>query len=421
MNKIKYTMILIIIIITLCFNNYVFADDEDEDLNLEEVEEVILESSTIPTEEPKINARSAIIYDRESNEIIWGKNENDKRAMASTTKIMTAIVVLENSNLSDIVTISKKAAGTGGSRLKINTTDKITVNDLLYGLMLRSGNDCAVALAEHVGGSIEEFANLMNNKAKSLGLLNTNFVTPHGLDDENHYTTAYELAVLTNYALNNETFAKIVNTKSISISINGKPRVIGNTNELLGSLQGVDGVKTGFTGNAGRCLVTSCSRQGGQIITIVLGCDTKKQRTSDSIKLIEYAFKNYSRINLKEKIEKEFENWKHINSNRIYINKAEKQQIELKLENINKEKIPIKIGEEKDIKIEINAIYQYEAPVQKGTKIGNIVVKKKDKIIETIDIISVNTIEKKHISHYFKELLGTIVNLDFYTFFVSHH
>lgn len=421
MNKIKYTMILIIIIITLCFNNYVFADDEDEDLNLEEVEEVILESSTIPTEEPKINARSAIIYDRESNEIIWGKNEHDKRAMASTTKIMTAIVVLENSNLSDIVTISKKAAGTGGSRLKINTTDKITVNDLLYGLMLRSGNDCAVALAEHVGGSIEEFANLMNNKAKSLGLLNTNFVTPHGLDDENHYTTAYELAVLTNYALNNETFAKIVNTKSISISINGKPRVIGNTNELLGSLQGVDGVKTGFTGNAGRCLVTSCSRQGGQIITIVLGCDTKKQRTSDSIKLIEYAFKNYSRINLKEKIEKEFENWKHINSNRIYINKAEKQQIELKLENINKEKIPIKIGEEKDIKIEINAIYQYEAPVQKGTKIGNIVVKKKDKIIETIDIISVNTIEKKHISHYFKELLGTIVNLDFYTFFVSHH
>lgn len=421
MNKIKYTMILIIIIITLCFNNYVFADYEDEDLNLEEVEEVILESSTIPTEEPKINARSAIIYDRESNEIIWGKNEHDKRAMASTTKIMTAIVVLENSNLSDIVTISKKAAGTGGSRLKINTTDKITVNDLLYGLMLRSGNDCAVALAEHVGGSIEEFANLMNNKAKSLGLLNTNFVTPHGLDDENHYTTAYELAVLTNYALNNETFAKIVNTKSISISINGKPRVIGNTNELLGSLQGVDGVKTGFTGNAGRCLVTSCSRQGGQIITIVLGCDTKKQRTSDSIKLIEYAFKNYSRINLKEKIEKEFENWKHINSNRIYINKAEKQQIELKLENINKEKIPIKIGEEKDIKIEINAIYQYEAPVQKGTKIGNIVVKKKDEIIETIDIISVNTIEKKHISHYFKELLGTIVNLDFYTFFVSHH
>lgn len=117
----------------------VFADDEEEvDSNANEIQELIVESATKPTEEPQINARAAIIYDRTTKEIMWGKNETDKRAMASTTKIMTAIVVLENSNLSDIVTISKKAAGTGGSRLKINTGDKISVRDLLYGLMLRS-------------------------------------------------------------------------------------------------------------------------------------------------------------------------------------------------------------------------------------------------------------------------------------------
>lgn len=133
----------------------------------------------------------------------------------------------------------------------------------------------------------------MNKKAEELGLKNTNFVTPHGLDNEEHYTTAYELAVLTDYALQNSKFANIVNTKNTIININGVNREISNTNELLGNLNGVNGVKTGFTGNAMRCLVTSCTREGNQIITVVLGADTKKQRTSDSIKLIEYAFKEY--------------------------------------------------------------------------------------------------------------------------------
>ena len=152
-----------------------------------------------------------------------------------------------------------------------------------------------MALAQQVGGSIEGFANLMNKKAEELGLKNTHFVTPHGLDDANHYTTAYELAVLTDYALNNAMFRKIVNTQNINIMINGVSRNISNTNELLGYMPGVDGVKTVFTNGAGRCLVTSCTRNSNQIITVVLGCDTKKQRTLDSSKLIEYAFENYTR------------------------------------------------------------------------------------------------------------------------------
>lgn len=409
----KLVSIIFIIIFFICSINvnYVFADDEDEeDINGIELQQLIVESAAKPTDGPQINARAAIIYDRTSKKIMWGKNENDKKAMASTTKIMTAIVVLENSDLSDIVEVSKKAANTGGSRLKINTGDKISVRDLLYGLMLRSGNDAAVALAEYVGGSLEGFAILMNNKAKELGLKDTNFVTPHGLDDNNHYTTAYELAIITDYALDNENFAKIVNTKNCDITINGVSRNISNTNELLGNLNGVNGVKTGFTGNAGRCLVTSCTRDGNQIITIVLGCDTKKQRTSDSTKLIEYAFNNYERVNLEEIIQKEFENWKQINNSRIYINKATSQSIKLGLDEIKNKIIPIKNGEQKNINIEINAIYTYEAPLLQNTKMGNLVVKKNNEVIEIVDIICERDVSKKNIIDYFNLFLYNISN-----------
>lgn len=252
----------------------------------------------------------------------------------------------------------------------------------------------------------------MNKKAEEIGLKNTHFVTPHGLDDIEHYTTAYELAVLTDYALKNETFSKIVNTKSTTISINNVPRSIYNTNELLGTLNGVDGVKTGFTNNAGRCLVTSCTRDNNQIITVVLGCDTKKQRTSDSMKLIEYAFKNHTRVNLEEKIKIEFEKWKQINSERIYINKGEKTKVELELKEIHKKQLPIKIGEENNIGIETNAIYEYDAPVIKNTKIGNIVVKYNNKVVESVDIMCSRNVEKKGIFSYFKELLSVIPNYE---------
>lgn len=408
-NKYKYVIILTLII--LMFNCIiVFADDTDEeDLQLNEIQQAIVETTSNKAEEPNINARSAIIFDRTTKKMMWGKKENDVRAMASTTKIMSCIVILENSNLKDIVTISKKAANTGGSSLKINTGDKITVNDLLYGLMLRSGNDAAVALAEHVGGSIEGFALLMNNKAKELGLKNTNFVTPHGLDNNEHYTTAYELAIITDYALNNKKFAQIVNTKSTTIYINGLARTIANTNELLGSLNGVDGVKTGFTGNAMRCLVTSCTRNGNQIITVVLGSDTKKQRTLDSIKLIEYAFKNFERINIEEIAKKEFENWKQINVGRIYINKAQKQYMQVELKDIENKVIPMKIGEEKDINIEINCIYEYEAPVMENTKVGNLIIKKNEEIIEVVDIVCAKIVERKNIYSYFTYFLNEIL------------
>ena len=229
MKKIFYS-ILVFLLILLNFST-VCADDVDNEVDFEDTIEV---TASNVSELPKTNSRRYIVYDRISKSMIIGKNEDIKSAMASTTKIMTTIVILEKADLNETVTVSAKAGGTGGSRLGLKRGDKASVRDLLYGLMLRSGNDAAVALAEHVGGSVKEFAELMNEKAIELGLTNTHFVTPHGLDDANHYTTALELAKLTDYAMNNETFSKIVGTKSITIYINNQPRQINNTNELLG-------------------------------------------------------------------------------------------------------------------------------------------------------------------------------------------
>ena len=255
----KLKVINILVILIILFNScIVFADLEDdkEQINIREIKEELVETAKTLNNEPKLNSRVALVYDRSSGRVLYEKNGNKQTPMASTTKIMTAIVVMENSNLSDIVTIDSKSAGTGGSRLGLKKNDKITVNDLLYGLMLRSGNDSAVALAIHIGGSIEGFAEMMNQKAKELKLINTHFVVPHGLDKEGHYTTAYELAKIADYALKIDKIKEIVSTKTCTISINNKPKIITNTNELLGSVNGVYGVKTGFTTGAGRCLVS---------------------------------------------------------------------------------------------------------------------------------------------------------------------
>ena len=376
-----------------------YADDS----NIEEDEELpeLVMATSDSAEEPNINSRAAIIYDRNSKEIIYGKEENTKRKMASTTKILTSIVVIENGNLSDTVTASKKAAGTGGSRLGLKVGDKATVQDLLYGLMLRSGNDAAVALAEHVGGSIEGFAQKMNDKAKELDLKCTHLVTPHGLDNDDHYTTAYELAKITDYALNNKIFANIVGTKSCTIHINNNPRNLSNTNELLGNLPGVYGVKTGFTNGANRCLVTATKSENIDIITVVLGADTKKFRTSDSIKLINYAKNNYKNVEIKSKINEEFEKWKQNEENKIYVNKGEKDYLDIEIENIDKSYITVKNNQENDIKINIQSVNILEAPIKNNTIVGviNVTVGNQKKLI--LNIITKEDVSKKNIVNYF--------------------
>lgn len=403
MKKIFYS-ILIFLLILLNFST-VCADDVDNEADFENTVEV---TAANVSELQKTNSRRYIVYDRISKSMIIGKNEDVKSAMASTTKIMTTIVILEKTDLDETVTVSAKAGGTGGSRLGLKRGDKASVRDLLYGLMLRSGNDAAVALAEHVGGSVKGFAELMNEKAAELGLTNTHFVTPHGLDDANHYTTALELAKLTDYAMDNETFAKIVGTKSTTIYINNQPRQINNTNELLGVLNGVVGVKTGFTNNAGRCLVTETKRNNMDIITIVLGADTKKDRTKDSVNLIEYTFSKYKMYNLEEQIIEEFNKWKNINEKRILIIKGKQSNPKLALGTIEKATIPICDNDK--IEYSINALTEIEAPLEQWNVIGTLTVKLNDEILENIDIVNINEVQKRDWKDYFKIVLNTYGN-----------
>lgn len=357
------------------------------------------------TEEVDISSRIALIYDRASGRILYEKNGNKQTPMASTTKIMTAIVVLENAKLTDTVTITTKAAGIGGSRLGLKKNDKITVNDLLYGLMLRSGNDAAVALAIHVGGSVEGFAEMMNKKAEELNLTNSHFVVPHGLDNEGHYTTAYELAKMADYALKIDKFKEIVGTKVATIHINGYAKKINNTNNLLGSVSGVYGVKTGFTNGAGRCLVTACKRDDLDIITVIIGADTNKIRSKDTIKLIQYAYTEFETIDIKEIIEEKFNNWKNINEGRIYVDKGIKKQVKLYLEELPYEKMAVKKDQIDKIDIEVTTMYYLEAPIKENEILGNTKIVMEEEVIEVLDIYVKEEIQKKNILDYLKEFL----------------
>lgn len=397
---------IIFIFIVFIFTNS-FADDipfqeEHFDISSYLNSNDYIESSNPTQEFPTINSRAYVVIDRKTNTVLIGKNEYSKKKMASTTKIMTAIVIIENYNLNEIVTISKKASNTGGSRLGLKAGDKVTVNDLLYGLMLRSGNDAAVALAEYASGSIEDFAKLMNKKALELNLTNTHFVTPHGLDQDEHYTTAYELALLTNYALNNKAFAKIVGAKNFIITINGYPKELFNTNELLGNFDGIYGVKTGFTNGANRCLVTACKRDNKDFICVVLGADTKKFRTQDSIKLLNYSLNNFTYVDINKIIEDEFNKWIENNTNYFDVYKGISNNLTLSCPKLNHNQIPINIDDKNNISISINCNKNLIAPILENEKIGCLTVIINDKVIYSLDICSKSPIEKKNIINYLK-------------------
>lgn len=285
MMKIK-SILTILALLALSLTQSVFADDEMETKpNMP----VISEKAVAGKKAPAINAMAAVVMEVSSGRVLYSKNATEKRSIASTTKIMTAVVALENGRLEEEVTISKKAAGIGGSTLEFRTGQKYTLKELLYAMLMSSANDAAIALAEHIGGTVEGFAAMMNKKAESLGASGSNFVTPHGLDAANQYSTAYDVAIITRYALKNPVFAEIVSTASAHIP----GYSLYNTNELLGAYPGVDGVKTGYTGKAGRCLVTTIQKDGMRVISVVLGSPTRTARANASRDLLNYTFENF--------------------------------------------------------------------------------------------------------------------------------
>lgn len=270
-----------------------------------------------------------------------------------------------------------------------------------------SGNDAAVALSEFISGNVESFAELMNLKANELGLKFSHFVSPHGLDSDEHYTTAYDLAILADYALKNPVFAKIVNTSNYSITINNYSKSLHNSNELLGYLDGVYGVKTGFTNGANRCLVTSCKRNNLDIICVVLGCDTKKDRTLDSINLINYIFNNFSVVNLKNLIEKNFEDWEKNSSTKFKIDKGTSSSLNLKLnfEEIPYENIAINNSNINNISTPIYTDFEFIAPLNENAVVGKMDIYIDNTLFFSVNILNENKVERKDISYYLNNFI----------------
>ncbi len=238
-----------------------------------------------------VSARKAVLLDAQTGRVLFSRCPNDRSLIASTTKIMTALVVCEQCNVLDRVRIPKEAVGIEGSSMYLQEGEVLTVQELLYGMMLHSGNDAAVALAIYCGGTVEGFAELMNDKARKLGLQNSHFVNPHGLDAPEHFSTAYDLAVLAAAAMENPIFATTVSAKTVTVG----QRQLRNHNKLLWQVEGADGVKTGFTKAAGRILVSSASRQGRRLVCVTIddGNDW-----ADHKKLLDEGFGRYQMYKL---------------------------------------------------------------------------------------------------------------------------
>ncbi len=246
-----------------------------------------------------ISAQSAILIEASSGDVIYEKNARERLPMASTTKVMTALVALEYGDLSRTVKVAEAACGVEGSSIYLSAGEELTLGDLVYALMLESANDAAAAIAYEVAGGIPEFAELMNETAKKLGLTDTHFTNPHGLDDEMHYTTAYDLAKLTAYAMQNDVFREITSTYKRTIPLHGDEgvRVLLNHNKLLRMSEDVIGGKTGFTKRCGRCLVSAAERNGVRVIAVTLNAPDD---WNDHLTLYERGFSEYHREILAE-------------------------------------------------------------------------------------------------------------------------
>ena len=245
-----------------------------------------------------LSARAAILYEPTTKSVLFSKNSDKRLAMASTTKIMSALVALESSDIYEIFTVDDRAIGVEGSSIYIEKGESFLMLDLIYAMLLSSANDAAAAIAYKISGSIEGFADLMNEKAKSLGLTNTSFQNPHGLDSENHYTTARELAIIAAAALENETFKKISSTKNREIVSSLKDRLLVNHNKLLNMYDGAIGVKTGFTKKSGRSLVGASERDGVTLISVTINAPDD---WNDHKKLFDYGYSLLeSRVVLRE-------------------------------------------------------------------------------------------------------------------------
>lgn len=336
------------------------------------------------------SAKAAVLINGDTGEVIYEQNANERLPMASTTKIMTALLLCEYGNFEKEITVTAEMLRVEGSSMGLLAGDKVTLHDLLYGLLLASGNDAANVTAYVIGGTVDGFVKTMNKKAEQLGLKNTHFNTPSGLDGESHYTTALDLANLTRYAMQNEEFAKAAGSKSATLCYGNPPyrRTLSNHNKLLSSFEDTVGVKTGFTKKAGRCLVSAAKRDGKFVIAVTLN---DPNDWADHKSMLQYGL---SKVVLTE-IAPENEVYK------LPVVGADTDFIEIKAEPLIFSALTTQ-----DIRCEINLPKFVYAPVSKGEFIGSIVYKKGDTVIAEKQLYSDSQIKVSPQKRKISEILS---------------
>ena len=333
-------------------------------------------------------SKAEVVLEVDSGRVLFSNNENQRLPMASTTKIITAITALENADISQDVKITSKTCNVEGSSVYLKDGDIFTLKDLLYGLMLRSGNDCAESIALFVGNTRENFIKMMNSTCKKIGCENTNLTNPHGLPDDNHYTTALDLAKISAYAMKNATFCEIVSAKRVIVTekSQNEKRVFVNKNKMLSRYDGANGIKTGYTKKAGRCLVSSAKRNGMQLVCVVINSPQMFERSEE---LLNNAFSEYNYYPI-------------INSQEIE-EICSLQEFSLATSN-NSRFYPLKKGETLKCEYEVYNFKRF--PLKKGEIIGKINVFNKNSLLFSENIITINRVENKKIFGIIKSKLS---------------
>jgi len=345
----------------------------------------------------KINVPAAVVIDNNTHRILYDKNANEKRSIASLTKIMTSILLVENCALNEVITTPNTIGNVGGSLLGLKKGDKITTYNLLVGMLLPSGNDAAYTTGMHICGTIEKFGEMMTAKAKQIGAVNTSFKNAHGLDEEGHYSTAYDMALITSYALKNDVINKIVDSTSLSITYGKTTRTLNNTNRLLKSYAYVDGVKTGYTGDAERCLITSGTKGEFRIISVVLGATDTDTRFNSARDLMAKTFELYKNEDLSKMMK-----W-YI---KIPIIKGEKEYCEVNIS--DSMTYPIILEEYDNIYVKQEFIKEIYAPMAKGTYLGNIKMYLGEEEIYSKEVYLSEDLNKRNMKNYFQDGLDSI-------------
>ena len=338
-------------------------------------------------------AKGMVVIEGNSGDVLYSKNENLELPMASTTKIVTAIVAIENSSdLDEKFVVSEKAIGIEGTSIYLKSGEKLSLRELLYGLILASGNDCAIAIAEHIAG-LDNFVGLMNKFASNLGLKHTNFKNPHGLDEDGHYTSAYDLSIMTAYALKNPIFREIVSTERMVIEKNDlyQARYLKHKNRLLFTDENCIGVKTGFTDNAGRCLVNAHEENGLQIISVVLNCQPMFEECDRLTKLA-----------MSEYMMKEFVLPYNFVSN-VEIDKSPKTEVGIIT--IAGFKKPILKSEENEYEVKYILPDRLVAPIELNQGVGSVQVLYKGDVIYQGELITIEDAQNNDMKYLFDNII----------------